>query len=106
VSILSFGSENTKRPKRWRLRRWNWPREHFPLAEADPRKALALAHEFGAKGLEMRTALSLAKLFSNQDRREEARSMLAEIHNWFSEGFETADLEDAKAMLKRKCGTG
>jgi class 3 adenylate cyclase/tetratricopeptide (TPR) repeat protein len=69
------------------------------LAEADLRQALALAREFGAKSLEMRTALSFARLFSNQGRREEARSMLAEIYSWFTDGFDTADLKDAKVLL-------
>jgi predicted ATPase len=42
---------------------------------------------------------SLARLLANQDRRDEARSMLADIYNWFTEGFDTADLRDAKALL-------
>ena len=61
---------------------------------------LALAREFGAKALELRAAMSFARLFSNQGRRDEARSMLAEIYGWFTEGFDTADLKDAKALLE------
>ena len=69
------------------------------LAEADLRQALALAREFGAKALELRAAMSFARLFSNRGRREEARSMLAQIYSWFTEGLNTADLKDAKALL-------
>ncbi len=69
------------------------------LAEADLRQALALAREFGAKALELRAAMSFARLFSNRGRREEARSMLAQIYSWFTEGLDTADLKDAKALL-------
>ena len=43
--------------------------------------------------------MSLARLLAQQGRRDEARAMLAEIHNWFTEGFDTADLKDAKALL-------
>jgi len=68
-------------------------------AQADLRQALALAREFGAKALELRAAMTFASLFSNQGRREEARSMLAEIYGWFSEGFDIADLIDARALL-------
>jgi len=43
--------------------------------------------------------MSLARLLDQQDRRDEARTMLAEIYSWFTEGFDTADLKDAKALL-------
>ena len=69
------------------------------LAEADFREALALAQKMGAKALELGTTTSLARLLDKQGRRDEARSMLAEIYNWFTEGFDTADLKDAKALL-------
>ena len=45
------------------------------------------------------TSASLARLLAKQDRRDEARGMLAEIYNWFTEEFDTADLKDAKALL-------
>ena len=45
--------------------------------------------------------MSLARLIARQGRRDEARAMLAEIYGWFTEGFETADLKDAKALLAR-----
>ena len=52
-----------------------------------------------AKAWELSATTSLARLLAKQDKREEARAMLAEIYNWFTEGFETADLKDAKALL-------
>src|SRR5262249_21221396 len=69
------------------------------LAEADFRDSLALAHNIGAKAWELRTTMSLARLLTKQGRRDEARTMLAEIYGWFTEGFDTADLKDAKSLL-------
>jgi hypothetical protein len=48
--------------------------------------------------------MSLARLLAKQDRCDEARTMLAEIYNWFTEGFDTADLKDAKALLDELSG--
>ena len=53
----------------------------------------------GAKAWELRATTSLARLLAKQGRRDEARAMLAEIYGWFTEGFDTADLKDAKALL-------
>ena len=53
----------------------------------------------GARIFELRAATSLARLLRDTNRREEARAILAEIYNWFTEGFDTADLKDAKALL-------
>jgi predicted ATPase len=53
-----------------------------------------------AKAWELRATISLEQLLISQDRRSEARSMLSEIYNWFTEGFETADLKEAKALLE------
>ena len=52
-----------------------------------------------AKALELRAIVSLARLLDSERRRDEARTMLAEIYNWFTEGFDTADLKEAKALL-------
>jgi predicted ATPase len=52
-----------------------------------------------AKSRELRATLSLARLLIKQNRHDEARTMLAEIYNWFTEGFDTADLKDAKGLL-------
>jgi class 3 adenylate cyclase/tetratricopeptide (TPR) repeat protein len=68
-------------------------------AEADFRAALVRARHMGAKMLELRAAVSLARLLDQKQRRNEARELLAEIYNWFTEGFDTADLKEAKALL-------
>ena len=68
-------------------------------AGADFRDAIALAQKMRAKMLELRATTSLARLLSGHGNRDEARAMLAEIYNWFTEGFDTADLKDAKALL-------
>jgi tetratricopeptide (TPR) repeat protein len=69
------------------------------LAEADFREAISLAQKLSAKAWELRAATSLARQLRDNDRGNEARAMLAEIYNWFTEGFDTADLKDAKALL-------
>jgi len=53
-----------------------------------------------AKSLELRTATSLARLWQSQSRTAEARDLLAPVYNWFTEGFDTQDLKDAKALLE------
>jgi class 3 adenylate cyclase/tetratricopeptide (TPR) repeat protein len=74
------------------------------LAEADFREAIALAQSMSAKAWELRAAISLARLLASAGRREEARTMLAEIYNWFTEGFDTVDLKDAKALVDELSG--
>jgi class 3 adenylate cyclase/predicted ATPase len=63
------------------------------------RQALAIARAQNAKSLELRAAMSLARLLRSQRHCDEARTMLAEIYGWFTEGFDTADLKEAKALL-------
>ncbi len=69
------------------------------LARASVEHAIKKARQQGAKSLELRATTSLARMLMSTDRRDEARAMLAEIYNWFTEGFDTADLKDAKALL-------
>jgi tetratricopeptide (TPR) repeat protein len=69
------------------------------LAEADFREAIELAQKMQAKAWELRATMSLARLLASQGSRDEACTMLAAIYNWFSEGFDTADLKDAKDLL-------
>ncbi|MBV8361988.1 MAG: AAA family ATPase, partial [Deltaproteobacteria bacterium] len=69
------------------------------LADADFRESISLARSMGAKAWELRTTISLARLLSDTGRRDEARTTLAEIYNGFTEGFDTADLKEAKALL-------
>jgi predicted ATPase len=58
-----------------------------------------LAQKQGAKWWELRATTGLARLLAKQGRRDEARTKLSEIYAWFTEGFDTADLKDAKALL-------
>jgi predicted ATPase len=53
-----------------------------------------------AKSWELRTAISLSRLWQQQGRRDEAYELLAPIYGWFTEGFDTADLQEAKALLE------
>jgi len=69
------------------------------LAENDLSDAIALAQKMSAKSWELRTTMSLARLLRDKGGRDQARAMLAEIYNWFTEGFDTADLKEAKALL-------
>ena len=68
-------------------------------AERSFRAALSIASEQGTKGFELRAATSLARLLGDDGRQEEARELLAPVYGWFTEGFDTADLTDAKALL-------
>jgi predicted ATPase len=68
-------------------------------AERCFRTAIDMAHGQKARLFELRATVSLARLLKRQGKTEEARKMLAEIYNWFTEGFDTADLNDAKALL-------
>jgi transcriptional regulator with AAA-type ATPase domain/predicted ATPase len=63
-------------------------------------RALEVARRQQAKSLELRAAMSLARLWQQQDRRAEAHELLAPVYGWFTEGFDTADLQEAKALLE------
>jgi tetratricopeptide (TPR) repeat protein len=71
------------------------------VAEAERcfRTAIEIARRQSARSVELRATTSLARLLAKQGRRDEARTMLAEIYGWFTEGFDTADLKEAKALL-------
>ena len=68
-------------------------------AQARFQQAIAIARKQGAKSPELSATTSLARLLAKQGHRDEARAVLAEIYNWFSEGFDTPDLKDAKRLL-------
>ena len=73
-------------------------------AETCFRQALAIAHRQEAKSFELRAATSLAHLWQSQGKRAEAYDLLAPIYGWFTEGFDTADLQEAKALLEELGG--
>jgi predicted ATPase len=59
-----------------------------------------MAKNQSAKSIELRAMMSLSRLWQQQGKTEEARQILAEIYGWFTEGFDTADLKEAKALLE------
>ena len=69
-------------------------------AEACFLKAIEIAQRQQAKSLELRASTSLARLWQKQGKKDEARQMLAEIYGWVTEGFDTKDLQEAKALLE------
>jgi len=68
-------------------------------AEACFRKSIEIARRQEAKTFELSACISLSRLWQRQDKKAEAREILSEIYNWFTEGFDTPDLQDAKALL-------
>jgi adenylate cyclase len=90
-SVLRLGSSVTN------------PQSLMPDAQVEAEgyflKAIDIAQKQQAKSLELRAVTSLARLWQSQGKRDEARQMLAEIYGWFTEGFDTKDLQEAKALL-------
>jgi len=68
-------------------------------AEASFREAISVAQHQSARAWELRAAMSLARLWRDQGKRDEARELLAPVYGWFTEGFDTLDLKEAKALL-------
>jgi predicted ATPase len=68
-------------------------------AEAWLRRALDVARRQEAKSLELRAAMSLSRLWQQQGKPDEARELRAPVYGWFTEGFDTADLQEAQALL-------
>jgi predicted ATPase len=71
-----------------------------PQAMACFQKAHAVACRQQAKSLELRAAISLSRLWQQRGKRDDARALLAAIYGWFTEGFDTADLQEARALLE------
>jgi predicted ATPase len=69
-------------------------------AEACFQQALDVARRQEAKSLELRAAMSLSRLWQQHGKCQEARDLLAPIYGWFTEGFDTADLQEAKVLLE------
>jgi predicted ATPase len=74
-------------------------------AEACFQQALNVARRQQAKSLELRAALSLSRLWQQHGKRQAVHALLAPVHGWFTEGFDTADLQEAKALLEA-CAAG
>jgi predicted ATPase len=75
------------------------PRPDAAKAETFFDRALTVARQQQAKSWELRAAMSMARLWRDQDKPQEARDLLAPIYGWFTEGFDTRDLKEAKALL-------
>ena len=75
------------------------PQPDAAKAEAYFERALAVARTQRAKSWELRTAMSIARLWRDQGKRDEARDLLAPVYDWFTEGFDTLDLKEARALL-------
>jgi tetratricopeptide (TPR) repeat protein len=100
LALRVLPDELSHRPEAFRIR-GELRLEHgdIKFADADFREAIELARTLGAKAWELRATMSLAQLLRATGRRDEARTMLAAAYNWFTEGFDTAELKDAKALL-------
>jgi predicted ATPase len=75
------------------------PKPDAAKAESYFERALSIARQQQAKSWELRAAMSMARLWRDQGKRDEARDLLAPVYGWFTEGFDTRDLKEAKALL-------
>jgi predicted ATPase len=80
------------------------PRPDIPQASACLHQALEVARRQQAKTLELRAALSLSRLGEQHGKGEQARQLLTEVYDWFTEGFETPDLQAARVWLEASTG--
>jgi predicted ATPase len=78
--------------------------EQHAEAETCLRQALDIARQQQARSLELRAATSLSRLWQQQDKRDEAHELLAPVYDWFTEGFDTADLQEARTLLEELAG--
>ena len=76
------------------------PEEDAAKAEAHFERAVAIARQQQAKSWELRASMSLARLWRDQGKQQQARELLAPVYGWFTEGFDTRDLKEAKALLE------
>ena len=81
------------------------PQPDVAKAEAHFERALAVARQQQAKSWELRAAMSMARLWRDQGKPQQARELLAPVYGWFTEGFDTRDLKEAKALLGELCLT-
>jgi predicted ATPase len=76
------------------------PKPDAAKAEAFFERALTVAREQQAKSWELRAAMNMARLWRDQGKPQQARELLAPVYEWFTEGFDTGDLKEAKALLE------
>ena len=76
-----------------------WPKPDAAKAQLHFDRALAVARKRQAKSWELRAATSMARLWRYQGKRDRARDLLASVYGWFTDGFDTSDLKEAKALL-------
>ena len=82
------------------------PKQDSPEAQRYFERALAVARQQQAKSWELRAATSLARLWRDQGKTLQARELLASVYGWFTEGFDTRDLMEAKALLEELASKG
>src|SRR5204862_6487511 len=78
-----------------------WDENRIEAAQGSLQRALAVARKQQAESLELRAATDRARLWGERDRRAEARELLAPVYGWFTEGFDTADLKEARSYSMR-----
>jgi predicted ATPase len=115
ASSMRLGEASVKQRRQWKLlRRWfeaeiyrvagevalKSPEPDTAKSEAYFERALSVARQQQAKSWELRAAMSMARLWRDQGKRDEARELLAPVYGWFTEGFDTLDLKEAKALLE------
>jgi hypothetical protein len=98
--LLLIGTEDDKKQKGKPKRDKDKTGEFEKEAEALIQKAIEVSREQQAKSWELRAVMSLSRLWQKQGKKEEARKMLEDIYGWFTEGFDTADLKEAKSLLE------
>jgi predicted ATPase len=102
VEISAATGENHHKAELFRLKGLVLAgRGELTEAASSLQQAAELARRQQAKSLELRAATSLARLWADQGKRSQARDLLSPVYGWFTEGFETADLKDAKALLEQ-----
>ena len=115
ANLMTLGAALPKRYPRWKQQKERWyeaeihrvtgeiaiklPQLGLSQAEAYFERALTVARAQQAKSWELRAAMSMARFWHDQGMREKARALLAPIYGWFTEGFDTRDLKEAKALL-------
>jgi DNA-binding SARP family transcriptional activator/tetratricopeptide (TPR) repeat protein len=102
LSIAEVTGDRWSHPELYRLKGELLRRQGVDAQEVESHfcQALAVAQQQEAKSLELRAAMSLARLWQQQNQRQQARALLAEIYGWFTEGFHTPDLIEARALLE------